>query len=287
MQEATGSPRRAFKAAFTVVLGLTALVLFVLSCVPGSVVQRFFVAFLGYIASGPSRAGGVALYMCLYVVTIGLMLPGSPLNLAAGYLFDFWLGAVVSVCGITFAATVAFVLGRTLMRSWAQAKMASYPMFRAIDRAVGENGLALVFLLRLSPLMPFPVLCYVLGATRVPLPTYVAGTMSGLAPATIAYCYFGTMLKDLSAVWASPSSGNRWSRTLWIAVVGVSTVLLILFITYFTKRALDNAMRADQAERDREPDSSAAQHEKPPARLGRVEPVVVSSLRPTHSPQTV
>lgn len=39
--------------------------------------------------------------------------------------------------------------------------------FEAIDWALQKRGLYIVFLTRLSPLMPFPLLNYAFGATRV------------------------------------------------------------------------------------------------------------------------
>ena len=46
------------------------------------------------------------------------------------------------------------------------------PRFSAIDRAVGAEGLKIVFLMRLSPAFPFVFLNYALGLTRVKLSDY-------------------------------------------------------------------------------------------------------------------
>lgn len=70
--------------------------------------------------------------------------------------------------------------------------------FKAIDRAIGRNGLKVVTLLRLSPLLPLALSNYLYGLTSVDLPSYVAGSWAGMLPGTIAYVAAGT---HLSSSW--------------------------------------------------------------------------------------
>jgi len=240
---------RWWKKVLGVAIAAFATVTLVLSFVPGSVVQRLFSAMLAAVNNGGNVtfAGGLV-FFGIDALVITLALPATPFNLAAGFIFGFWAGSLISVTGITLGAMVAFMLGRTLMRSWAQAKAQSVPKIRAIERAVGDNGVTLVFLLRLSPLMPLAIISYALGATKVPFLTYTVASSVGLAPATVAYCFLGTMLKDLRAIW-SEGKGNNIGQTIWLCLVVVSTLALIIFVTYITKRALDNALNAELEER--------------------------------------
>ncbi len=48
-----------------------------------------------------------------------------------------------------------------------------------------------MFLLRLSPLVPFNLLNYTLGLTRLPLSLYVVSSWAGMLPGTFAYVYLG------------------------------------------------------------------------------------------------
>ena len=126
---------------------------------------------------------GSALFVLLDVLCIVLMLPGTPLNLAAGYLFGFVRGSVVSVVGITLGAVTGFLLGRTVLRHWAEQKASSSPRLRIALDAMKESAFQMVFLLRLSPVMPFPVLSYVLGASpALSFGTYTLATFAGILP---------------------------------------------------------------------------------------------------------
>jgi uncharacterized membrane protein YdjX (TVP38/TMEM64 family) len=64
-------------------------------------------------------------------------------------------------------STVAFLLGRYVARRVIERKLATMPRYAAIDRAVSAQGRRIVFLLRLSPIVPFNFLNYALGVTRI------------------------------------------------------------------------------------------------------------------------
>jgi uncharacterized membrane protein YdjX (TVP38/TMEM64 family) len=51
--------------------------------------------------------------------------------------------------------------------------------FAAVDRAISQNGLKFVTLLRLSPLLPLAASNYLYGLTSVDLGSYVLGSWIG------------------------------------------------------------------------------------------------------------
>lgn len=81
------------------------------------------------------------------------------------------------------------------------------PRFRAALRGVGSgsSGAYVVFLLRLSPLVPFNLLNYACGLTPVGLAPYVAASWAGMLPGTFAYVYLGGAGR--AAVDAAASGG--------------------------------------------------------------------------------
>jgi uncharacterized membrane protein YdjX (TVP38/TMEM64 family) len=57
-----------------------------------------------------------------------------------------------------FAGSVcSFLLGRYLFRDFVLRLASHYPIFQAVDRALEANGLKIMILLRLSPLIPYNV----------------------------------------------------------------------------------------------------------------------------------
>ena len=98
------------------------------------------------------------------------------------------------------------MLARYVARDAVEKRTASDPRFATVDRAIGDNGLKIVFLLRLSPVFPFSFGNYALGLTQVSIRDYAMGSF-GMLPATLLYVYYGKVIGDAAALRAF-----RWER---------------------------------------------------------------------------
>ena len=66
-------------------------------------------------------AWGVAGFMATFVVYAVLLLPLSPIELLAGFLFPFWTALAICVAGKVTSSGVCFVIGRTVGAGFAWA----------------------------------------------------------------------------------------------------------------------------------------------------------------------
>ncbi|KAA8527552.1 hypothetical protein F0562_034733 [Nyssa sinensis] len=135
--------------------------------------------------------------------------PWGPLVLAVAYIP---LTVLCSSSFHTYCAVAAFLLGRTIGRSFVISKLKDYPQFRAVAIAIQRSGFKIVLLLRLVPLLPFNMLNYLLSVTPVPIGHYMLASWLGMMPITLALVYVGTTLKDLSDV---THGWNEFSKTRW------------------------------------------------------------------------
>lgn len=142
---------------------------------------------------------GIAYFGLFYTVAEVLCVPALPLTASAGYLFGLAKGTAVVLTSASVAAAIAFVIGRTFLRSFVEEKLEEYPEFAKIDKAIGKEGLKLMILLRLSPIFPFSLSNYLYGASSVGFWQYFIGTMIGFAPGTMAYVYSGEIGKTLTS----------------------------------------------------------------------------------------
>jgi hypothetical protein len=78
------------------------------------------------------------------------------------------------------------------------------PRFAAVDRAVGEKGGRIVFLLRLSPLIPYVLSNYFYGITSVPFTHYVLASWVGMLPLTFLYASLGAAARRAAG---APAAG--------------------------------------------------------------------------------
>jgi len=120
-------------------------------------------------------------FMVVYALAVVLLIPASLLTVAAGAVFGFLRGALFALAGATLGSTLAFLLGRHAFRRVVARRLATMPRMAAVERAVSAEGRRIVFLLRLSPLVPFNFLNYALGLTTISAPTS-SSRQSGLFP---------------------------------------------------------------------------------------------------------
>lgn len=188
-------------------------------------------------------AVGGAVFVAVYVAATVLLLPGSILTLGAGFAYGPVAGTLLVMLASNLGATLAFLLGRTVLREWVARRIAGDARFSAVDAAVGAQGFRVVLLLRLSPLFPFNLLNYALGLTRVRLRDYVLASLPGMFPGTLLYVYLGSLVTSVSQLTSGhrPDSGV-WGRVLFWGGL-VATVAVTVVITRIARRALDSALR--------------------------------------------
>jgi uncharacterized membrane protein YdjX (TVP38/TMEM64 family) len=59
-----------------------------------------------------------------------------------------------------------------------------------------RGGAGTLLALRMIPLIPFNVICYAAGITRVPLVRYTWTTVLGITPLTVLVAYLGSRLES-------------------------------------------------------------------------------------------
>ena len=186
-------------------------------------------------------ATGVLMFVAVYVVAAIALVPGSLLTMAAGFAYGPIGGLLVASPASVLAATAAFLLGRTALRGWVQKKIAESQKTRALDRAIGHNSLKLILLLRLSPVVPFNVLNYVLGVSDAPVGRYVIASAIGMLPGAWLYVYLGSLATTAAGLTEASEGGGPARLALTIAGL-IATVVAVLLITRAARRMLDEEL---------------------------------------------
>ncbi len=186
---------------------------------------------------------GATVFVVAYVAATVLLLPGSILTLGAGFAYGPVYGTLLVMLASNLGANAAFLLGRTVMRERVGRRIAGDARFSAVDAAVGAQGFRVVLLLRLSPLLPFNLLNYALGLTRVRQRDYALASLIGMFPGTLLYVYLGSLVTNVTQLTSGqrPDSGP-WGRVLFWGGL-VATVAVTVLITRMARRALDSALR--------------------------------------------
>jgi uncharacterized membrane protein YdjX (TVP38/TMEM64 family) len=93
---------------------------------------------------------GLVLFAAAYVMATIALAPAVALNFPTGVAFGFLWGGLISISVSVAAATLAFLLGRSVLRKPLERRFRGYHRLAAIDRAVGARGFLVVLLLRLT-----------------------------------------------------------------------------------------------------------------------------------------
>jgi uncharacterized membrane protein YdjX (TVP38/TMEM64 family) len=220
------------------VAGLVVLVL------AGREVPALLPRFTAWVAS--LGAWGPAAFIAGYSLAPVIFAPAFLLTIAAGAIFGFFWGVVYVMIGATIGATLAFLTGRYLARQFVETLLHREPRLMIIDRAVERHGFRLVALLRMSPAVPFVLLNYALGLSRIKLLDYVAASI-GMLPVVALYVYTGKVAGDLATLASGAAQPRGWLYYTTIGLGFLSTVAITIVVTRIARQAIEHEIAASGA----------------------------------------
>jgi uncharacterized membrane protein YdjX (TVP38/TMEM64 family) len=181
---------------------------------------------------------GIFIFIAVYAAATILLAPGLILTIGAGFAFGLWKGFLAVSAGATLGAALAFLVARFVARDKIEAMAKGNDKFRKIDNAIGKQGAKLIFLLRLSPVIPFNLSNYLYGLTSVKFWPYVLASWIGMMPGTLLYVYLGT----IGRVGLEASKGGERQHSpleyLFLGVGLIATIVVTVIVTRIAKRAL-------------------------------------------------
>ena len=183
-------------------------------------------------------AAGAISYLCLTIIAVVAMTPGWIPMMLAGLLFGFATGVVYALIGITIGATAALVAGRTLARAWVEKRIAGNAQLLALDDALDVQAFTIVALTRVALVIPFNMLNYAYGLTRVQTPVYAAATAVGMLPVIVMYAYLGTLARDIGQILQGDADVGPGSW--WLAGVALLAIVMVVLIV---RRAVSRALK--------------------------------------------
>lgn len=134
----------------------------------------------------------VVAFLAISIIRPIFFIPLTPFTIASGFLFGLGWGLAYALTGSILSALLAFGISRYLFQDYVKTKLLSqYP---AVDRLIQEKGWQFVLFLRVIPVIPFDVVSYLAGASRVRLRDYLFSTLLGELPGAIILVIFGSTL---------------------------------------------------------------------------------------------
>lgn len=120
-------------------------------------------------------------------------LPAFLITIANGALFGFWWGMLLSWGSAMLGAALCFYIARFLGAKHV-ARIVSQPVVNKTDQFIQKYGNYAILIARLIPYIPFDVVSYAAGLTRIQFIGFWLATGMGQLPATIVYTYLGNRI---------------------------------------------------------------------------------------------
>ena len=209
----SGAPGRRSALVRLAALGLgiavaVAMVLFVVRPTPGAMRDA-----TADVRDWADSIGPLAplLFIAVSASLTTLMFPGPLLAGASGLLFGVALGFPVSLASAVLGACLAFLISRYLAGD--AVEHLAGPRLQSLEELVSRRGFVSVLYARIAPGVPYTLVNYAAGLTRIPLAMFAAATALGAAPRAFAYTALGGSLGDLrspEAVIAVAVIGSMW-----------------------------------------------------------------------------
>jgi uncharacterized membrane protein YdjX (TVP38/TMEM64 family) len=161
-----------------------------------------------------------AFLFVLFFISTAFFVPGAIVaTVAGGFLFGTVMGAVYVNIGSVTGAGLAFLSSRYLLGQRIQQKYSD--QLRQFNREIDRYGPNYLFLLRIVPVLPFFVVNYLSGLTRISLKRFLITTSLSMLPGSFVYAFAGQQLSQIE------KPGDILSAELLIAF-GLLALLALL-----------------------------------------------------------
>lgn len=194
--------------------------------------------FLGY--ASDLGWGAPLLIFGLTSFTNVSMLPTFPLMIGAGIILPHLYGPVsgqvlaivVSFSGLWLGSMVAFHAGRTFLRGFAEQKREGLAWMTIISEMIKGEGWRVVFLLRMSPLLPAEMFNYACSLTEVTYAGYAAGCCGSIVPVSLWVGLTASVTKGVSQGIDTESIYHQLLRNYWF-LGGNAVFFLFLGVVFW------------------------------------------------------
>jgi len=192
------------------------------------------------LALGDLGAWGPVLFIAAYVVASVTLAPAFLLTFAAGAVFGLWRGTLLVYVAASLGSSAVFAIASPLADSRFLKWLRQDPRVAAVRNAVVGEGAWVMFLLRLSPVVPFVFLNYALALSGVRYRDFMAASV-GMLPAIVMYVYYGKVAGDVAKLAAgiAPPHGPAYYALLVIGLI--ATIVATTVVTRAARRSMKNA----------------------------------------------
>lgn len=187
--------------------------------------------------------GQALLYFVVIAFTMAFALtPTTFVAIITGYYFG-WAGLPGMVLAYALAAAIGYELAQRLDHGKLRHFLHLFPKAEAVLGELQNQSWQLILLTRLSPVLPFALMTFVLAIVGVPRRRFLLASVLGMLPRSLFFYWLGTKASDVLILLRDPNEGTL-SKLVVVGLVAAS----LFGLYYVFNRALQRVLRRDTAE---------------------------------------
>ena len=124
------------------------------------------------------------------------IIPGEAVQIAGGYLFGIWPGALYAAIGVLIGSPIDFYLARLFGVPFVNALFTPQKVEKLRAPLGSPGSKAALFLLFLIPGIPKDAVCYVSGLSPLRFRFFILASMAGRLPGIIGSSFIGSAAAD-------------------------------------------------------------------------------------------
>jgi uncharacterized membrane protein YdjX (TVP38/TMEM64 family) len=155
-----------------------------------------------------------------------------------------WAGLPGMVLAYAMAAFIGYHIAASLDHGKMLQFLHHFPKADAVMKELKTQSWQLIILTRISPVLPFALMTFVLAVMRVDRRRFLLASVVGMLPRSLFFYWLGTKAQDVFALLRDPDTGTM-GKLLVIGLVAVSLFGLYFLFNRALQRALGKSARKD------------------------------------------
>ena len=171
------------------------------------------------------------IFLSLTIFWVLLLGFGSPVALLGGFIFGKWLGTFLVAIGLTFGATIFYMIANFFFKNLIREKFLS--KYQSLESKFKKNEFMFFILYRFIGGIPFQIANLLPVLFNVSIKNYLIGTFLGILPQVFVMVSLGSGIENIiNQNELAPSMLDMLSSSeIYIPILGfVFLLIIVLFI---------------------------------------------------------
>ena len=171
------------------------------------------------------------IFLSLTIFWVLLLGFGSPVALLGGFIFGKWLGTFLVAIGLTFGATIFYMIANFFFKNLIREKFLS--KYQSLESKFKKNEFMFFILYRFIGGIPFQIANLLPVLFNVSIKNYLIGTFLGILPQLFVMVSLGSGIENIiNQNELAPSMLDMLSSSeIYIPILGfVFLLIIVLFI---------------------------------------------------------